>query len=723
MVITRLLAKGRILLAALASALLAVVVLSLTLRLDRLDLRLPLNYLGDANIFLMRAKSIVEGNWVWWNPRLGMPFGADWRDFPMNITLDSALMWVLSRFTSSAPLILNLEWIIAVALTAALACYAFARLGFSLNTAALGGVIFALLPYQYFRASHHLHSAYYAVPLVALAAIQVVRGDWTTQNNRRFLGRVPVYAWIGCVVAGLAYAYTAFFAVFVLAAAGLLGFLKSRNWRAATLGIALAGTVGLTALVDLSPSLRFWASNGRNASMAFKSPAETELYGLKIRYLITPVPDHPLALARAVDAKLASTEYPQIPNENESGRLGTIGSIGFLYLAGFALAATISRQFADAPAASLLGPCAALALVATLFATVGGFSDFFSAFVSPDIRCYTRIFPFIGFFSVAAAATLVALLERRIPRAFRIPMFIAIAVLAGYDQAVPSRADDHRQDVFRRDDQFVRQIETRLPMNSTVFELPYPDFPNQIPAAKLALNDMLRPYLHSSKYRWSWPAVSGTTSAEWNRLVAAQPVPEMLAAIAQRGFSGLWLDQDGYDPGSSPEKAIALELGAEPEHSQDGRFAFFDLRAYGAALRKAQAAMPVSERLARNPVQVLFERGFYYEERGGGHVWHWALPRARLTLVNPLDAVRKVSLAMHLQTSGGESHQVRISLPDGTADQVSTEAIYHKTINLPASRPVSVDLACDCPPVRPAGARALYFFVSDVEVHDWTRTP
>ena len=62
-----------------------------------------------------------------------MPFGADWHDFPMNITLDSSLMWLLSRFTSSPPLILNLEWIIGIAITAALAAYAFVRLDFSLT--------------------------------------------------------------------------------------------------------------------------------------------------------------------------------------------------------------------------------------------------------------------------------------------------------------------------------------------------------------------------------------------------------------------------------------------------------------------------------------------------------------------------------------------------------------------------------------------------------------
>ena len=705
-------AKGRVLLASSASALLSFVVLWITLRLDKVDLHFPLNYLADANIFLMRAKSIVEGNWIWWNPRLGMPFGADWRDFPMNITLDSALMWVLSHLTSNPALILNLDWIIGIAVTAALACYAMVRLDFSLTVAAASGAIFALLPYEYFRATHHLHCLYYAVPLVALAAIEVVRGKWAT------FGDVPAYAWIGCVVAGLTYAYTAFFAAFVLVAAGLLGLLSRRNHRAPVFAAALVATVGATAMLDLSPSLLFWERNGSNAGMAFKSPAETELYGLKIRYLVTPVPDHPIPLFRAAEARLRETKYPSFPNENEAGRLGTFGSIGFLYLVVFALGAVVSPWFRGAQMADLLGPCTGLTLICVLFATVGGFSDFFSAFVSPDIRCDTRIFPFIGFFSVIAAATLLRPLDQWLPPALRIAVLTAITVLAGYDQAVPSRAYDHSEAVYRRDDDFVRQIETVLPANSAVFQLPYTDFPNEIPRGKAFINDSLRPYLHSWKYRWSWPAVIGTTPGEWNRLAAALPVPDMLRSISQRGFSGLWLDQGGYDAGASPEHAIAQELGVAPRSSEDGRIAFFDLRAYAAALHVAEAGMPASERLARNPVQVLFERGFYYAERGGGHTWHWSLRHGRIALVNPLDVPRKVSLSMRVQTADGKPHNIRISYENGQ-DHAVTGTIYRRTFEIPPSEPFSLDLICDCPAVRPAdGGRLLYFFVSDVEVRD-----
>ena len=688
--------RVRTFLTSVCAAIAAILLLALTLRFDQVDLHLPLNYLRDANTFLLRAKSIAEGHWVWFNPRVGMPFGADFRDFPMNITLDSTLMWVLSRFTSSAPLIVNLTWILAVALAAALAAYAFLRLGFSRAAGASFGVIFALLPYTYFRGTQHLHSVYYAIPLIALAAIDLVRGAWTD-------AKIPLCAWIGCLLAGIAYIYTAFFAVFILLAAGFIGCLRIRRWRPLVSGAALAATVVAITLVDLSPSLIYWTRNGQNASMLFKSPAEAELYALKIRYLITPSPDHPMPAFRAAESRLARTKYPLFVNENEWGRLGTIGSIGFLYLLVFALGAIVTPRFAGLPRAWLLAPCATLAIACMLLGTVGGFGDFISAFLSPEIRAYARIFPFIGFFSVASAAVILAPLLHRLPAAFRAPAWIAIVILAAYDQRVPSYADDHNQNVWRQDDDFVRYVETRLPANSAIFELPFTDFPNEILPASLQTNDLLRPYLHSAKYRWSWPAVSGTTSAEWNRFAASLAAPEMLRAIVERGFSGLWLDTAGYPSGASPESAITAALGASPYRSPDGRFLFYDLRAYPKTGGDA-------------PVQIIFERGFYYEERGGGHVWHWSVRRGRITLVNPNNVARKLSLSMRIQTADPAPHILTAAWP-GNAMRFRASEFQPLAIDLTPHQILSIDLRCHCPAVQPAGSpRLLFFSISDAAI-------
>ncbi len=367
-------ASARALVVCLLAGALTAVLLFLTLRLDRADLRVPLNYGTDANIFLTRAKAISEGNWLWWNPRLGAPSGADWRDFPMNITLDSAAMWVLSRFTKSPGLIINLEWLIAIAVTAALAAYAFVRLRFTAVIAVSGGAIFALLPYIYFRGISHLHCLYYAVPLVCLTAIELCRGKLVATETGVFrsIRHVPAYAWIGCLLAGVAYTYTAFFACFIVISAAGLALLSRRDVRGFVLGCVLTAIIGVIVLADLSPSLLHWARDGRNASMLVKSPAEAHIYALKVRYLVTPVPGHPIPVVRRVEERLAPAKYPLFENENEWGRLGLVGSIGLLVLLGVALAAPVNPKIALA-GNGLLGPAAALTAGCVLLGTAGGF--------------------------------------------------------------------------------------------------------------------------------------------------------------------------------------------------------------------------------------------------------------------------------------------------------------------------------------------------------------
>ena len=668
--------RARLPLASLAAALFTLLALYAVLRIAGADFTAPLNYLEDANVFLTRAKSITEGNWVWHNPRLGMPFGANWFDFPINVTLDSSLMWLVSCFTSSPPLVLNIEWMLGIAATAALGVVAFVRLGFTISLAACSAVLFALLPYTWFQGEKHLHCISCAVPLVAAAAIEVVRG----------VRRVPVYAWVGCVLAGLSYAYLAFFACFVLSSAAVIAWIGRRGLRSASLGLLLTGVVVITALADLAPTLAYEARNGANAQMLFKSPAETEIYNLKIRYLLTPVPDHPIGLLRRIEHRLADVKYPFIVNENEYARLGTVGSIGFLAVLAYIFLAICGRR----PVFDgLLGPCSALMLGSILFAVVGGFSVFWVGLVSPDVRVWSRIFPFLGFFAIAAFG---AIASRYLGR--RAAVLAIIAVLGVFDQAVPAAAYDHNTAVYRSDDEFVRGIDTILPPGSAVFELPYTDFPNDKPPGKMLVNDLLRPYLHSANYRWSWGAVSGNTSAEWAHAVAALPVPEMLSTLVEERFTGLWVDTAGYQ-----EAPITAVVGSQPYRSRDGRFAFYDLRPFAASPHKPEA-----------PVLPLFERGFYFEESGGGHFWHWSLPHGRITLVNPSTAIRRVAVSMRIEAADKLPHQVRVG-----AGAVRTPVTFSRTLDLPASGKYSFDLVCDCPAVN-AGSRVIYFLVWDLTV-------
>jgi stage III sporulation protein AD len=73
--------------------------------------------------------------------------------------------------------------------------------GFPLSSLAVGGVLFALVPYHFYRAEGHLMlSAYYAVPLGAYLAVRCARGEPLWVGRRRW-GTAALCAVIACAYA------------------------------------------------------------------------------------------------------------------------------------------------------------------------------------------------------------------------------------------------------------------------------------------------------------------------------------------------------------------------------------------------------------------------------------------------------------------------------------------------------------------------------------------
>jgi phosphoglycerol transferase len=81
--------------------------------------------------------------------------------------------------------------------------------------------------------------------------------------------------------------------------------------------------------------------------------------------------------------------------------------------------------------------------------------------------------------------------------------------------------------------------------------------------------------------RWSYGAVKGRPSADWQADLADEPTEVMLDTVVNKGFDGIYIDRFGY-----PDRAAELEgelsdlLGVEPLVSPDGRRSFFSLSSY-----------------------------------------------------------------------------------------------------------------------------------------------
>jgi hypothetical protein len=218
----------------------------------------------------------------------------------------------------------------------------------------------------------------------------------------------------------------------------------------------------------------------------------------------------------------------------------------------------------------------ALTLAAILLGTIGGFGSLFSLLVSPDIRSYNRIFPFISFFAPAGVA--LSLDATRLRGWHRTLAWGFVLVVGLVDQApAAQRMNDNYSGISADLSQlrtFVGNLERQLPDGAMVFQLPHRTYLNDEGIGRMKPYDHFRPYLVSR---------SGRLRAD--------------------GFAAILVDRDGYpDGGSNVIDAIQSTLSGKGLIAQTDRYVVFDVRSAPADDVRAPSTprvMVVTDRLTR----------------------------------------------------------------------------------------------------------------------------
>jgi len=192
-----------------------------------------------------------------------------------------------------------------------------------------------------------------------------------------------------------------------------------------------------------------------------------------------------------------------------------------------------------------------LTLAAVLLATVGGFGSLFNLFVSAEIRAYSRLSPFIAFFSLVA----VGLVAQRwygstTRRSVLAPIGLCLVFVFGiYDQSRAAAPLNFFQDQIRSEwrelSAFVEPLESQLPADAMVFQLPVVTFLNELGREQMLPFDHIKPYIVSNHLHWSYPALEDSVVV-WQQHVGKLPPSQMVTALAQQHFSAIVIDRRGY---------------------------------------------------------------------------------------------------------------------------------------------------------------------------------
>ena len=119
---------------------------------------------------------------------------------------------------------------------------------------------------------------------------------------------------------------------------------------------------------------------------------------------------------------------------------------------------------------------------------------------------------------------------------------------AEYTNAIKVLVDSDRR--------FVAQMEAALPDGAMVFQFPVMEYPES-PVPGVGSYEHFRPYLYSSKLRYSFGSQKGREREVWQQEVATMPIEKALPEIARRGFAAIYINRRGFqDGGKALEDAI-----------------------------------------------------------------------------------------------------------------------------------------------------------------------
>jgi hypothetical protein len=539
------------------------------LRLWQAHAGVPFEYFGDVNLQHMLVRSVLENSWFYENSRLGAPSGQQLYDYPVlsGDTLNVVALWVLGLFGLGSAAALNVFYVLTFPAAGLVAYLVLRRLGAERGPALVCAVLYALAPYHFIRGETHLWlAAYYAVPVGAYLALAVIGGDDLIGSRRRLLVTGGLAALVA--VASGSFYYSAFTIVLV-AVAALLRFAATRQGRSLLPAGFVVGVLVAVSLVQLTPTIAYQAANGRNREVAKRFSHESEVYSLKLSQLVFPLDDYRIDAVGRIKRRY-SAHFP--PGDARAATLGIVATAGLAWLFAVAFVALVGRR----PRGRHVD-LAALTLAAFLFATVGGLATLVAS-VWSQTRAWNRLSIFIAFFALTAVALGLGALGRRLGRAASVAVLAVVLVVGVFDQTsnafVPPY--DAVEAQWKQDATFIGSLEDRLPEKAMVVQLPYETFPEP-PAARQAIYEPVKPYLHSHDLRWSYGAMRGRP-ADWLAGFADKPAPEVVRAARERGFAGLLVDRLGYaDDGAAIEAELRTTLGAQPMRSGNGRFLFWGL--------------------------------------------------------------------------------------------------------------------------------------------------
>ena len=461
----------------------------------------------DVNLCYALVKTIMDTGWWTDNPYLGAPYGADFRDYPMIAADMLAILQILflRLFTDNVFFISNILYLNTFTFSAWCALWALRQLDTPFLLAVCIAILYATIPYHYFKGLYQLfNSQYFVYPIVLL---------FLFKDSPIFkLSRLSL-TFIGVLISACGI-YPSAFALIILGFATLKHGTKLYLPEAKQcLGVACLVVLLISSYY--APAIIQELADSPNDALR-RMTWETQFYGLRIIDMLLPAENH--LIDRFVEFGKAF-RYPHPHYVREPGYIGLFSVCG---LAGLMIFAYVPNNLISTTSRLRLRDLTFILFFLLLWAVPGGLGSIF-AMVFPEVRAMNRTLPIISmisFFGVALILTSIINQYRKYGRVITAAMFL-ITPLAVIDQAGTGKPgltgpsgpyplyDQLRiRDIENR--AFFSSLEAQLASGATVYSFPNYEFPEPRNTPPTIFGyEYLEQYLYTKTVAWSYGTVRG----------------------------------------------------------------------------------------------------------------------------------------------------------------------------------------------------------------------
>jgi len=540
----------------------------------------PTRYTGDSHYILGLMKLAKEGDLGLFThittESLGAPFVGQLNDF---VLTERAIVWLGGQIARGIGLMPAANTMLMLScVVAAFSFYMAARLWMVSRVVAwFFAIAYAFLPHNQ-RSLDSLGVIFTGLlPLQFYCLWYIATAQKLSWRSFRF--RLSL-------VIGLLSGMLNIYWVFLFSQLCILAFLYRLLRRRKSLGLALVPLAAtcLTAGLFLGSFVIYRESYGINFAAMGRTYFDVERYSLKPIELLIPRWGTHLRFFSGFFSRYYDGGKIDIGEEWWGVYIGLLPIAGLFFLFFNGIQRQVNKR---SPSLPFLVVCWIIA-----YSSFGGIHTIDSLLLNfYDIRGTNRYCVAIATVGLLYFVFVINRVMRSRPFIARFSVLELLALLAILDQSFHNYfypryniSTDIIKERVMADRDLALELENRLEEDSMIYILPVLDFPEPFSGrgaykTNFFIYDPIRPFLYSTKLRYSYGSHKGREGADWQLDVQELPAGKMAAILESYGFSGILFNRKDYDDGGKRFLAELNDAGWPMEFEQgfDNEWVFIRL--------------------------------------------------------------------------------------------------------------------------------------------------